>query len=438
MKPSTSGSSPTSVTAAVAMAAAIGCSLADSSAPASRSSCSRSTSAAGITSTSCIRPAVTVPVLSSTTVSTRRVCSSTSGPLMRMPSCAPRPVPTSRAVGVARPRAHGQAMIRTATAAVNASSGLAPVPSQKPSVATASAITTGTKTPDTRSASRCTSALPFCACSTSRAICASWVDSPTRVARTTIRPPEFTVAPTTASPGPTSTGTGSPVSIDTSTAEVPRTTSPSVATFSPGRTTNSSPTCSSPTGSRTSRPSRSTATSLAPIDSRARRAAAGTTPGARLQVAAEQQEQRHAGRDLEVDLVGARAAGRHQGERHRHAGLAGTAEEQRVQRPAEGGDDTERDERVHRGGAVPRADQRRAVERPGAPGDDRCGQGQRSPLPELELQRGDHRQQHDRDGECCGDDDALPQRLGDRVAVGFGAARRRRRVPTRRRRHRRV
>ena len=66
------------------------------------------------------RPSVTVPVLSSTIVVTRRVCSRTSGPLIRMPSWAPRPVPTISAVGVARPRAHGQAMISTATAAVNA------------------------------------------------------------------------------------------------------------------------------------------------------------------------------------------------------------------------------------------------------------------------------------------------------------------------------
>ncbi len=54
-----------------------------------------------------IRPVVTVPVLSSTTVSTRRVDSSTSGPLIRMPSCAPRPVPTISAVGVARPERAG-------------------------------------------------------------------------------------------------------------------------------------------------------------------------------------------------------------------------------------------------------------------------------------------------------------------------------------------
>ncbi len=136
-------------------------------------------------STSAISPVVTVPVLSSTTVSMRRVASSTSGPWIRMPSWAPRPVPTISAVGVASPSAHGQAMISTATAAVNAVAGSAPVPSQKPSVATASAITTGTKTPEMRSASRCTWVLPCWASSTRRAICASWVSLPTRVARTT-------------------------------------------------------------------------------------------------------------------------------------------------------------------------------------------------------------------------------------------------------------
>ena len=76
------------------------------------------------------RPVVTVPVLSSTTVSTRRVDSSTSGPLIRMPSWAPRPVPTSSAVGVASPSAQGQAMISTATAAVKAA--LAPSPPTEP------------------------------------------------------------------------------------------------------------------------------------------------------------------------------------------------------------------------------------------------------------------------------------------------------------------
>ena len=106
-------------------------------------------------------PVVTVPVLSNTTVSTRCVDSSTSGPLIRMPSCAPRPVPTINAVGVARPSAQGQAMISTATAAVNAAATGPPVPIQNPSVATDNAITIGTKTPEIRSANRWAGALPF-------------------------------------------------------------------------------------------------------------------------------------------------------------------------------------------------------------------------------------------------------------------------------------
>ncbi len=157
-------------------------------------------------------------------------------------------------------------MISTATAAVNANVALSPVPSQKPSVATASAITTGTNTLATRSASRWTGALPVCASVTSLAICASAVSAPTFDARTTRRPPALTVAPTTSSPGATSTGTDSPVSSDRSTAEWPSTTTPSVAIFSPGRTRKSSPTWSCSTG--IVRPSASE-TSLAPSSSSA-------------------------------------------------------------------------------------------------------------------------------------------------------------------------
>ena len=255
------------------MARPIGCSDADSSAAARRRTSAGDSPSAATTSWTVISPVVTVPVLSSRMVSTRRVDSRTSGPLIRMPSWAPRPVPTMSAVGVASPSAHGHAMIRTATAAVKAAVTPPPAPSQKPSVATARPITIGTKTPEIRSARRCTSALPFCASSTSRAICASWVSAPMRVARTSSRPPALTVAPTTVSPGRTSTGTGSPVSIEASIADVPSTTSPSVATFSPGRTTNVSPTTSASIGILVSTPSRSTATSRAPSSSRARSAA---------------------------------------------------------------------------------------------------------------------------------------------------------------------
>ena len=81
------------------------------------------------------------------------------------------------------------------------------------------------------------------------------------------------VAPATSAPTATSTGTGSPVSIDWSTAEAPSTTTPSVAIFSPGRTTNVSPTSSCSTGTSTSAPSRNTRASLAPNASKARIAA---------------------------------------------------------------------------------------------------------------------------------------------------------------------
>ena len=74
----------------------------------------------------------------------------------------------------------------------------------------------------------------------------------------------FTVAPVTRLPRPTSTGMDSPVTSEESTVELPSATTPSAAIFSPGRTTNSSPAASSPTGTRCSVPSRSTATLLAP------------------------------------------------------------------------------------------------------------------------------------------------------------------------------
>ena len=190
-----------------------------------------------------------------------------------MPSRAPRPVPTNSAVGVARPSAHGQAMINTATAAPNATVVSAPKASHATRVIAASAITVGTKMAEIRSASRCTCALPFCASVTSLAICASWVAAPIRVARTTSRPPTLTVPPTTGSLGPTSTGTDSPVIMLASTAEAPSSTVPSVAIFSPGRTTNRSSTVSASIGIRCSRPSRSTEASLAPSSKSARSAA---------------------------------------------------------------------------------------------------------------------------------------------------------------------
>ena len=61
-------------------------------------------------------PSVSVPVLSTTSVSTVRSVSIAAASRNRTPDCAPRPVATMIDIGVARPSAQGQAMISTATA----------------------------------------------------------------------------------------------------------------------------------------------------------------------------------------------------------------------------------------------------------------------------------------------------------------------------------
>ena len=149
---------------------------------------------------------VSVPVLSKTTVWMSRVRSSASIEVIRMPSCAPRPVPVIVAIGVARPSAQGQAMIRTATAASMAWA-VSPANSDQPMKVTIEIpITVGTNTAETRSARRCMSDLPDWASSTSRTIWASAVSPPTAVARMVSTPEVFRVAPATVDPSVFSTG----------------------------------------------------------------------------------------------------------------------------------------------------------------------------------------------------------------------------------------
>jgi hypothetical protein len=133
-------------------------------------------------------------------------------------------------------------------------------------------ITLGTKTLLTRSASRCTGALLACASRTSRAICAKVESAPTRRARTTSRPSKFTVPPVTLSPGLTSIGMLSPVSIEASMVDVPSSTVPSAAMVSPGRTTMRSPRFTADASIVSSRPLRSTVAVRAPSASSARSA----------------------------------------------------------------------------------------------------------------------------------------------------------------------
>ena len=99
------------------------------------------------------RPSVIVPVLSKTKVSTWPAASSASALRTKSPSSAPRPIPTMIAVGVASPRAQGQAMMSTVTAATKPcsqpSTGLRKPHATK--VKTAIRTITGTKTRAIRS-----------------------------------------------------------------------------------------------------------------------------------------------------------------------------------------------------------------------------------------------------------------------------------------------
>ena len=152
------------------------------------------------------RPSVSVPVLSTTSVESLPACSSAIALRIRIPSCAPRPVPTTSAVGVASPSAHGHAMTSTATACTSARV-VSSVSSQvATNVIAAIAMTTGTKTAETRSTSRWIGAFDPCASATSRTIPASSVCAPTPTATATSLPSWFTVPAKTLSPGCFTTG----------------------------------------------------------------------------------------------------------------------------------------------------------------------------------------------------------------------------------------
>ena len=178
----------------------------------------------------------------------------------RIPSSAPFPVATMIEVGVASPIAHGQAMIRTEIMLTIAyvPRGSGPRKYHARNVRSAAAITAGTKYDAITSASRPIGGLLPCASRTIATIRERTVSFPTRVAVKRSRPSRLIVPPVTALPGTFSTGIGSPVSIDSSTAERPSATVPSTGTFSPGRTTTRSPTTTDSRGTSTSAPSRTT------------------------------------------------------------------------------------------------------------------------------------------------------------------------------------
>ena len=214
--------------------------------------------AAGTMSVTLGSPVVTVPVLSRTTMSIFPVSSRDTAFLKRMPFFAPLPLPTMMATGVARPMAQGQEMTSTAMARLRLNPKDLPRISQTMNTTAAMAMMAGTKTPETLSATLAMGALVAAASLTMWMIWLRVVSSPTRVARHFKKPLWFTVAADTLSPSPLSTGMLSPVRAASLTALWPSRTTPSTGTFSPGRTTNTSPVATSSMGTSTSSPFRTT------------------------------------------------------------------------------------------------------------------------------------------------------------------------------------
>ena len=166
-----------------------------------------------------------------------------SASLIRIPFSAPLPIPTMIAVGVAKPKAHGQAITNTETMANNACviAFSPPTIIQMPKVTDEMVITTGTKIPAILSTSFWTGGLLPCACCTILMIRASIVSPPTFWATKT-KEPFWLIVPANTNPAFSfSTGNDSPVIVLSSINEEPEMISPSTGILSPGFTSNLSP-----------------------------------------------------------------------------------------------------------------------------------------------------------------------------------------------------
>ena len=198
------------------------------------------------------------------------------------------------------------------------------------------------------------------------------------------------------------------MSSDRSTAEVPSSTTPSVATFSPGRTTNRSPTDEG----------LDRHLHLDPV------AEHGDLLGAEL----HQRAQGVAGAPLAAGL----GPPAEEEERRDHRGGLGVevavARDHRDRRPEPGGRRPERDQRVHRGGEVAGVEGGGAVERPAGPPDHDAGERERPPLVRRGAGRRHHRPQHHRHGEDRGHEQ--PARAASRWPRGRRRGARRRTPPS--------
>ena len=245
--------------AAATMASASGCSLARSTLAARRSSSRSSKPGAGTIAVTAGLPSVSVPVLSTTSVSTFSMRSSASAFLISTPACAPRPTPTMIDIGVARPSAQGQAMMRTRHGRDQrvGEARLRPNSAQATKASTATAIT-GRDEPARRPGRRGAGWARGCAAPRrpSGRCAPAWCRARPCSARMTSAPVWLSVPPIDRRAGllrrPASTRR-SPSTRRRSSR--PSTTSPSTGTFSPGRTRRRSPTCDASRGTSSSVPS---------------------------------------------------------------------------------------------------------------------------------------------------------------------------------------
>ena len=169
--------------------------------------------------------------------------SSAAASLMSTPFCAPRPTPTMIDIGVARPSAHGHAMISTETAPSSACASCGGGPDEPPRRAQRDG------NQDDRRHEQRGHAIDEPLHRRARALrlrdhvhdlreqrVAAVALAASRTAAPLVVPADNAASVCL------STGSGSPVSIDSSTWLAPSTTTPSTGIFSPGRTRNRSPT----------------------------------------------------------------------------------------------------------------------------------------------------------------------------------------------------
>ncbi len=268
-------------------------------------------------------------------------------------------------------------MISTATAAENASAALPVATSQPTSVASESTSTTGTKTPETRSTSRWIGAFPDCASATSVAIWASAVSSPTLRRANDQTPVRVDRGAGDGVARADVVGHGLAgehrvvdrrCALDDDTVRrdlLARPHDEQVARHHLGDRDR-----------ELDAVAQDVCLLGAELEETADRGAR-SPPCARLEVAPEQDERRDHGRDLEVHVCA-------------------VDEKDRRDRPAPCGERADRDECVHRRGAVPRVHERRAVEVEACPEDDGRRQCEREPLPAAELHGRGHREHDER------------------------------------------